>query len=150
MKHLDEIEKTCREQNQTFFFFFFYSLGVNLFFALNRHLAKMMNCIPEYDIRMEQIHHIHKLDAPSGTALTLAADIVKNIDRKNRDTLSIESKREGEAPGAHEIIYESDADSISIRHEAKSRKGFALGAVLAAEFIHGKTGFFTMDDLLKL
>ena len=109
-----------------------------------------MNRFPEYDVRLEEIHHIHKLDAPSGTALSLAEDIVKNIERKNRDTLSIESIREGEVPGTHEISYESETDIISIRHEAKSRKGFALGAVLAAEFIHGKTGFFTMNDLLKL
>ena len=149
LKHFDEIKKTCLEQGQTFFYASNYSLGVNLFFALNRHLAKMMNRFPAYDVHIEDIHHIHKLDAPSGTAITLADDIVKNIDRKNRDTLSIESKREGEVVGTHEIVYDSDADIISIRHEAKSRKGFALGAVLAAEFIHGKTGVFTMDDLLS-
>jgi 4-hydroxy-tetrahydrodipicolinate reductase len=150
LKHLDEIEKTCREQKQTFFYASNYSLGVNLFFALNRHLARMMNRFPEYDVRMEEIHHIHKLDAPSGTAITLAEEIVKNIDRKNRDTLPIESIREGEVPGTHEVVYESNADLIRIRHEVKNRTGFALGAVLAAEFIHGKTGFFNMDDLLRL
>jgi 4-hydroxy-tetrahydrodipicolinate reductase len=150
LKHFDEIEKTCREQGQTFFYASNYSLGVNLLFALNRQLAKMMNGFPEYDVRMEEIHHIHKVDAPSGTAITLAEEIVKNIERKNRNTLSIESKREGEVPGIHEVFYESEADILSIRHEAKSRKGLALGAVLAAEFIQGKTGFFSMNDLLKL
>jgi len=150
LKHLDEIEKICREQSQTFFYASNYSLGVNLFFALNRQLAKMMNRFPEYDVRMEEIHHIHKLDAPSGTAITLAEDIVKHIDRTNRDTLPIESKREGEVPGIHEVVYESDADMIRIRHEAKNRKGLALGAVLAAEFIYGKAGFFTMDDFFTI
>ena len=150
LKHLDEVKKICLEQGQTFFYASNYSLGVNLFFALNRHLAKMMNRFPAYDVHIEDIHHIHKLDAPSGTAITLAEGIVENIDRKNRDTLAIESKREGEVVGTHEIVYDSDADIISIRHEAKSRKGFALGAVLAAEFICGKTGVFTMNDLLRL
>jgi 4-hydroxy-tetrahydrodipicolinate reductase len=150
LQYLDELTAICREQGQTFFYASNYSMGVNLFFALNRHLAQLMNRFPEYDVRMEEIHHIHKLDAPSGTAITLAEEIVKNIARKNRDNLAIDSKREGEAPGIHEVVYESEADSISIRHSAKSRKGFALGAVLAAEFICHKTGFFTMDDLLKL
>ena len=149
-KGLDEIKKACCEQGQTFFYAPNYSLGVNLFFALNRHLAKMMNRFPEYGVRVEDIHHIHKLDAPSGTAITLAEDIVENIDRENHNTLSIESEREGETAGIHQVVYDSDIDNISIRHEAKSRKGFALGAVIAAEFICGKTGFFTMDDLLKL
>jgi 4-hydroxy-tetrahydrodipicolinate reductase len=108
---------------------------------------------------MEEIHHIHKLDSPSGTGLTLAEAILNNIDRKKQwkealqgteDDLLIHSKREGEVPGIHEIIYESDADIISIKHDAKSRKGFALGAVLAAEYVKGKKGFLTMNDLLKL
>ncbi|MDR2804474.1 MAG: 4-hydroxy-tetrahydrodipicolinate reductase [Dysgonamonadaceae bacterium] len=150
LEHLDDVQQTCRRQQQTFFYASNYSLGVNLFFALNRRLAQLMNRFPEYDVRMEEIHHIHKLDAPSGTAVSLAEDIATLIDRKNRDNLVIESKRQGEAPGVHEVIYESEADRICIRHEAKNRRGFALGAVLAAEFIHGKTGFFTMNDLLKL
>ncbi|MDR0542171.1 MAG: 4-hydroxy-tetrahydrodipicolinate reductase [Dysgonamonadaceae bacterium] len=149
LEHLDDIKKACREQQQTFFYASNYSMGVNLFFALNRHLAKLMNRFPAYDVRMEEIHHIHKLDAPSGTAIALAEDIAAHIDRENIDRLVIASKRQGEVPGIHEIFYESEADSISIRHEAKNRQGFALGAVLAAEFICGKTGFFTMDDLLK-
>jgi 4-hydroxy-tetrahydrodipicolinate reductase len=149
-QYLDKVRKTCYERGQTFFYTSNYSVGVNLFFALNRRLAQLMNRFPEYDVRMEEIHHIHKLDAPSGTALTLAEDIVSCIDRKTRDQLAIESKRQGEAPGIHEVIYESEADSILIRHEANNRRGFALGAVLAAEFICGRTGFFTMNDLLKL
>lgn len=150
LQHLEAIKKTCHEQQQTFFYASNYSMGVNLLFLLNQHLAKWMNRFPEYDVRIEETHHIHKLDAPSGTAITLAEDLVAHIDRKTRDNLLIESTREGEVPGIHEIIYESEGtDIISIRHEAKSRRGFALGAVLAAEFIHGKTGFFTMNDLLK-
>ncbi|MDR1527530.1 MAG: 4-hydroxy-tetrahydrodipicolinate reductase [Dysgonamonadaceae bacterium] len=149
LQHLEAIQKACREQQQTFFYASNYSMGVNLFFMLNQHLAKWMNRFSEYDVRMEEIHHIHKIDAPSGTAITLAEDIVTSIDRKSRNNLLIESKREGEIPGIHEVFYESETDSISIRHEAKNRKGFALGAVLAAEFIHGKTGFFTMNDLLQ-
>jgi 4-hydroxy-tetrahydrodipicolinate reductase len=149
-QHLDAVRKACCEQGQTFFYASNYSVGVNLFFALNRRLAQLMNRFTAYDVRMEEIHHIHKLDAPSGTALTLAEDIVAQIDRKTRDQLTIESKRTGEVPGIHEVIYESEADSIRIRHEAFNRRGFAVGAVMAAEFICGRTGFFTMNDLLKL
>jgi 4-hydroxy-tetrahydrodipicolinate reductase len=109
-----------------------------------------MDGFPAYEVAMEEIHHIHKLDAPSGTALSLAEDIKDCIGRLSDKALPIESKRIGEAPGTHEVCYESAVDRISIRHEAKNRKGFALGAVLAAEFICGKTGFFTMNDLLQL
>jgi 4-hydroxy-tetrahydrodipicolinate reductase len=132
-------------------------LGVNIFFALNNYLAKVMNRFAEYDVRMEEIHHIHKLDAPSGTAITLAESILANIDRKENwvldeahsdNELEIKAIREGEVPGTHSIIYESEADSIRITHEAKNRKGFALGAVLAAEFVQGKKGFLGMRDML--
>jgi 4-hydroxy-tetrahydrodipicolinate reductase len=150
LEHLDEVKKECKKNNQTFFYASNYSIGVNIFFAVNRQLAKIMNPFPQYDVSMEEIHHIHKLDAPSGTAITLAEDVVKNLERKSREDLPIRSIREGEAPGIHEVIYESDADRISIKHDAKNRTGFALGAVLAAEFTKGKTGFLTMDDLLKL
>jgi 4-hydroxy-tetrahydrodipicolinate reductase len=150
LEHLDEVKKACKKNNQTFFYASNYSIGVNIFFAVNRQLAKIMNQFPQYDVSMEEVHHIHKLDAPSGTAITLAEDIVKNIGRKSVENLSIRSIREGEVPGIHEVIYESDADSISIKHDAKNRTGFALGAVLAAEFTKGKTGFLTMNDLLKL
>jgi 4-hydroxy-tetrahydrodipicolinate reductase len=150
LAHLDEVRKACKEENQTFFYASNYSIGVNIFFAVNKHLAKIMNQFPQYDVSMEEVHHIHKLDAPSGTAITLAEDVVKNIERKSLENLPIRSLREGEVPGIHEIIYESDADSIRIKHDAKNRTGFALGAVLAAEFTKGKTGFLTMNDLLKL
>ena len=125
---------------------------------MNKYLAKIMNNFPSYDVKMTEVHHIHKLDAPSGTAITLAEDLIKEVDRKERWSLEVEEKqtdlpihciREGEVPGIHEIIYESEADIISIKHDAKSRVGFALGAVLAAEFTNGKKGFLGMGDMLK-
>ncbi|GHU63997.1 4-hydroxy-tetrahydrodipicolinate reductase [Bacteroidia bacterium] len=157
LEHLEEVKETCKEQAKTFFYASNYSIGVNIFFAVNQYLAKIMNNFPSYDVRMEEIHHIHKLDSPSGTGITLAEGILENIDRKTQwkealegasNDLLIHSKREGEVPGIHEIIYESDADIISIKHDAKSRKGFALGAVLAVEFVKGKKGFLTMNDML--
>jgi 4-hydroxy-tetrahydrodipicolinate reductase len=158
LDHLEEVKKICKENNKTFFYASNYSIGVNVFFAVNKYLAKIMNNFPSYDVRMEEIHHIHKLDSPSGTGITLAEGILENIDRKTQwkeglagtpDDLLIHSKREGEVPGIHEISYESDADIISIKHDAKSRKGFALGAVLAAEFVKGKKGFLTMNEMLN-
>jgi 4-hydroxy-tetrahydrodipicolinate reductase len=158
LEHMDEVKKACEENNQTFFYASNYSLGVNIFFALNKYLAHMMNDYPEYNVNIEEIHHIHKLDAPSGTAITLAEGIIENIDRKDRWALEKEEKntdlvirsvREGEVPGIHEIVYESEADIISIKHDAKNRKGLALGAVIAAEFTKGKKGFLGMNDLLK-
>jgi 4-hydroxy-tetrahydrodipicolinate reductase len=155
---LDEIRTIVSEGDKSFFYASNFSVGVNVFFAVNRYLAKIMNGFPTYDVSMEEVHHIHKLDSPSGTGITLAEGILANIDRKTRwkegetgaaDELLIHSIREGEVPGIHEITYESPADFISIRHEAKNRSGFALGAVLAAEFIKGKKGFFEMTDLLK-
>lgn len=134
-----------------------YSIGVNLFFALNRYLAKMMNGQLQYDVKIEEIHHTQKLDAPSGTAITIANDILKEIERKakwvNHDTdvmneLAIVSKRIDPAPGTHEVTYTADIDTIKISHEAHSREGFALGALTAAEWIVGKKGFFTMQDVL--
>ncbi len=158
LEHLDEVKRACAEQGKTFFYASNYSLGVNIFFALNKYLAKIMNNYPSYEVKMEEVHHIHKLDAPSGTAITLAEDLIKEVDRKRRWSLEVEEKqtdlpihciREGEVPGIHEIIYESEADIISIKHDAKSRVGFALGAVLAAEFTNGKKGFLGMGDMLK-
>lgn len=158
LDHMPEIKKAC-DNGKTFFYASNYSLGVNLFFALNKQLAKMMNKFADYDVRMTEIHHIHKLDAPSGTAITLAEGILENVDRKNKwalkdgsnsdEEVAIEALREGEVPGYHSIIYESIVDSITITHDAKSRKGFALGAVIAAEFTAGKMGFLTMSDMLK-
>lgn len=158
LAHLDEIKSSCEKEGKTFFYASNFSLGVNIFFALNQYLAKLMNRYPDYDVWMEETHHIHKLDAPSGTAITLAEGILGQIDRKEGwvlgndaptgDALRIDAFREGEVPGIHSIIYESEADTIRITHDAKNRKGFALGAVLAAEFTKGKKGFLTMEDML--
>ena len=156
LSHLDEVKAKCEQEGKTFFYASNFSVGVNIFFALNRYLAKIMNGFPAYDVRMTEVHHIHKLDAPSGTAITLAEGILDNAERKERWTLEtaeqptdlpIHAIREGEVPGIHEIIYESEADTISIKHDAKSRAGFALGAVIAAEFTAGKKGFLGMNDL---
>jgi len=156
LDHVDEVKAAC-EKGQTFFYASNYSLGVNVFFAINKKLADMMNHFPIYDVRMKEIHHTQKLDAPSGTAITLAEDILDRLDRKkcwvketqeSPEQLAIASERTGQVPGFHEIIYESDVDTITISHDAKSRAGFALGAVLAAEFTAGKKGFLGMSDLL--
>lgn len=158
LEHMDEVKAACENDGQTFFYASNFSLGVNIFFALNKHLAKIMNAFPSYSVRMEETHHIHKLDAPSGTAITLAEGILEHIDTKSAwtlnenpqpDELPIEAFREGEIPGIHTVIYESDADTIRISHDAKSRKGFALGAVMAAEFTKDKKGFLGMEDMLK-
>ncbi len=158
LEQVDRVKKACEQADSAFFYASNFSLGVNLFFELNKALARMMNRFGEYDVRMEETHHIHKLDAPSGTAITLAEGILEQLERKQRwsleddepDTLHVEAFREGEVPGIHSVIYESEVDTIRITHEAKSRKGFALGAVLAAEFTKGKRGFLTMNDLLNL
>lgn len=158
LEHLPEVKEACEKNSQTFFYASNYSLGVNIFFAVNKYLAKIMNQFPDYTVRMEETHHIHKLDAPSGTAITLAEGIIENVDRKSDWHLETEMKaadlaihciREGEVPGIHEIFYESEADVISIKHDAKNRRGFALGAVLAAEFTCGKKGFLGMQDMLN-
>ncbi|MCC8135052.1 MAG: 4-hydroxy-tetrahydrodipicolinate reductase [Tannerellaceae bacterium] len=158
LNHLEEIKKKCAEEGKTFFYASNFSIGVNIFFAVNKYLAGLMNNFPDYDVKMTEIHHIHKLDAPSGTAITLAEGIIEQIDRKNNWKLGrvdqpaefpIHAIREGEVPGIHEIVYESEVDYISIKHDAKSRTGFALGAVVAAEFTAGKTGFLGMEDLFK-
>ena len=158
LQHLDEVKQLCEKEGKTFFYASNFSLGVNIFFAVNRSLAEIMNRFPDYDVRLEETHHIHKLDAPSGTAISLAEDILARIDRKDKwvlneahspHELEIKAFRKDEVPGIHTVIYESEADTICITHDAKSRKGFALGAVLAAEFTQGKKGFLTMEDLLK-
>lgn len=157
--HLEKVISACNKKNSTLFYASNFSVGVNLFMAVNKYLAKLMNDFERYNVSMEEIHHIHKLDAPSGTAITLAEQILENIDRKdkwvkeeekNASQLAICSKREGEVPGTHRIFYESEIDDIEITHKAKNRKGFALGSVLAAEFVEGKTGVFGMQDLLNL
>lgn len=158
LDRISEIKEKCEKEGKTFFYASNFSIGVNIFFALNKYLAKIMNNFSSYNISMTETHHIHKLDAPSGTAITLAEGIIENVDRKDRWTLEtaeqptdlpIHAIREGEVPGIHEVTYESDVDYISIKHDAKSRAGFALGAVVAAEFTAGKKGFLGMDDMLK-
>ncbi len=155
---LETVKQMCSNQGKTFFYASNFSLGVNIFFQINKQLAKIMNRFDNYTVNMEEVHHIHKLDAPSGTAITLAEGIIDNMDVKERwllapntadNAITIKAIREGEVPGIHTVCYESEADEISIRHEAKSRRGFALGAVLAAEFVQGKKGFFGMNDLLN-
>lgn len=157
LEHLPEIQEACRN-GQTFFYASNFSLGVNIFFALNKYLAQVMNQFPAYDVKMEETHHIHKLDAPSGTAITLAEGIIEKLDRKSSwvegrepqsDEIGIKAIRRDEVPGIHTVTYESEFDTITITHDAKTRMGFALGAVLAAEFTCGKKGFLTMQDMLQ-
>lgn len=155
----EEVYQRCREKEGTFFYGSNFSVGVNLFFELNRHLAKLMANFPEFEPRMREVHHTQKLDSPSGTALTLANDLIgiipslkgwKENSEAEEGILAITSEREGEVPGIHTIKYDSEVDYIEITHSAKSRKGFALGAVLAAEFSIGKKGILTMKDMLKI
>jgi 4-hydroxy-tetrahydrodipicolinate reductase len=155
-EQFDNIKQTCVEKNATLFHATNFSLGVNLFFKLNTYLAELMNKYTEYDVSMEEIHHIHKLDKPSGTAITLANQILQNIERKKnwsidskeKETLFIQDVREGEVPGTHVIKYHSAIDDIEIMHKAHSRKGFALGAVIASEFLKDKKGMYTMRDII--
>jgi 4-hydroxy-tetrahydrodipicolinate reductase len=156
---LEEVKKACNEKKQTLFYTSNYSIGVNLFFKLNQQLAKLMNAHKEYNVSMEEIHHVHKLDSPSGTAISLAKQVIENIDEKDkwvnaatsqRNELGIVSKRLDEVPGTHTVTYGSDIDEISITHIAYNRKGFASGAVVAAEWVKGKKGVFGMEDLMKL
>ena len=154
----EKVKADVLKNGYTLFWSSNFSLGVNIFMAVNKYLAKIMNQFPEYNVEMTEVHHTQKQDAPSGTAITLAEGILDNIDRKtgwvkeiqqNDNELAIKSIREGQVPGIHTIRYESFADIIEITHDAKSREGFALGAVLAAEFTCGKKGFLGMDDMLK-
>ena len=154
----EKVKADVLKNGYTLFWSSNFSLGVNIFMAVNKYLAKIMNQFPEYNVEMTEVHHIQKLDAPSGTAITLAEGILDNIDRKtgwvkeiqqNDNELAIKSIREGQVPGIHTIRYESFADIIEITHDAKSREGFALGAVLAAEFTCGKKGFLGMNDMLN-
>jgi 4-hydroxy-tetrahydrodipicolinate reductase len=157
-EQLENVKKEMNRQDATLFWSSNFSLGVNLFFALNSYLAKIMNRYNDYNVSMIEVHHTQKLDAPSGTAITLAEGILKELDRKSvwvkekeerPEELAIASVREGTVPGIHEVIYESEMDTISIKHNAKTRRGFALGAVIAAEFTAGKKGFVSMNDLMQ-
>lgn len=168
--HKTDVERLCNEEGQTLFWASNFSIGVAIFSAVNKYLAKIMNQFPQYDVKMTETHHIHKLDAPSGTAITLAEQIVDRLDRKNdwkkgttrwddgrvegseehtQDELLIDSIRHEEVPGIHSISYDSEADCITITHDAHSRKGFALGAVLAAEYTKEHKGLLTTSDLFK-
>jgi 4-hydroxy-tetrahydrodipicolinate reductase len=159
---LPELKAEIVEKGYTLFWASNFSLGVNLFFELNKRLAAMMNRYVDYDVDMTEIHHTEKKDAPSGTAITLAEGILENLDRKEEwalvdgqqsadgGRLGIVALREGKVPGTHIVRYDSAVDTITIKHEAKSREGFALGAVVAAEFLVGKpAGFYSMIDLMK-
>lgn len=168
-EHREEMKSLC-DEGKTLFWSSNFSLGIAIFSAVNKYLARIMNDFPNYDVSMVETHHIHKLDAPSGTAITLAEGILENLDRKDKwvmgtltapdgtvsgttecapNELPVSAVREGEVPGIHTIKYESEADSIIITHDAKNRKGFALGAVLAAEYTATHTGFLSMNDLFR-
>lgn len=157
LEHKDEIESLAMNKGGAFFYASNYSIGVNLFFQLNKQLAKLINPQQQYEVNSYEIHHTEKLDAPSGTAITLAEGIIDNVDSKttwvNQEIpkageVPIWSIREGRVPGTHSIKYISDVDEIEIKHEAKSRQGFALGAVIAGEWLYGKKGVYGMDDML--
>lgn len=160
LEKYNNVIDACNTGNKTFFYASNYSVGVNIFFHLNKYLATIMNRFDGYTAQMTEVHHTQKLDEPSGTAITLAEGIIEKIDRVNKwelkkeaqlpNSLKIEAIREGMVPGIHEIKYDSDIDYIEIKHSAKSRAGFATGAVLAAEFIKDKKGVYSMDDLLAI
>jgi 4-hydroxy-tetrahydrodipicolinate reductase len=155
----EEVYDRCKETDGTFFYGSNFSIGVNLFFELNRKLAELMSNHNEYSVEMTEVHHIHKLDAPSGTAISLAEDILYNLPGLNnwvndkipaKNELNIKSERRGEVPGIHTIKYESEVDYIEITHNTKNRKGLAFGAVLAAEYCQGHKGILTMKNLLNI
>jgi len=165
-KQLPEVKQRCEQTGNALVYATNFSVGVNLFFHVNRVLAKLMNNYPYYDVQVEEIHHTQKLDSPSGTAITLAEGIIENLDAKKdwvnvltadegetgdenikNDQLLIESFRIDSVPGTHTVIYDSEVDSIEIKHIAHNRNGFALGAVLAAEWIQGKKGFYSVTDM---
>lgn len=164
---IPQIKKQCEDGNNALVYASNYSVGVNVFFKINEVLAKLMNNYPYYDVQVEEIHHTQKLDSPSGTAITIAEGIIDNLDEKadwtnvlitdnkpdddtiEKDKLLIESLRIDSVPGTHTVIYDSEVDTIEIKHTAHNRNGFALGAVLAAEWIHDKKGFFTVSDMFN-
>ena len=156
-EHGDDVRKACSEGGKTLFWASNFSIGVAIFSAVNRYLAKLMNQFPQYDVELEETHHVHKLDHPSGTAITLAEEIVEALDRKegwaeettDPKLLRVDDIRRGEVPGIHTIRYDSEADLITITHDAHNRKGFALGAVLAAEYTAKHQGLLTTSDLFQ-
>lgn len=169
-EHGDDVRKACSEEGKTLFWASNFSIGVAIFSAVNKYLARIMNGFEGYGVKMVETHHVHKLDAPSGTAITLAEGILAEMERKDKwvmgsltspdgnvtgtdicadNELSISSVRRGEVPGIHSVEYDSEADCITITHDAHSRKGFALGAVLAAEYTAEHQGLLSTDDLFK-
>lgn len=162
-EHLEEVKETCLDADQSLLYGSNFSIGVNIFFHINKMLAKAMNPFKQYDVQVEEIHHIHKLDAPSGTAITIAEGILENSDDKKSwvnsvegsgeevipkaDELLIESLRIEEVPGTHTVLYSSEVDQIEFKHTAHSREGFALGAVIAAEWLFGKKGFYQVTEM---
>jgi len=157
LSRYDEVVDLCKKQQGAFLYASNFSLGVNMFFELNKVLARMMAKVKTYEVSIDETHHIHKIDAPSGTAITLAEGIISETDytkwafeQRGENILPIYSHREGEIPGTHEVSYSGAEDQISIKHIAHGREGFALGAVVAAEWIQGKKGVFSMNDVLNL
>ena len=162
-EHLQEVKETCLEANQSLLYGSNFSIGVNIFFHINRLLAKAVSPYQQYDVQVEEIHHIHKLDAPSGTAITIAEGIIENSDVKKTwvnqvvgsdeevvnqpNELLIESLRIEEVPGTHTVLYSSEVDQIEFKHTAHNRDGFALGAVVAAEWLYGKKGFYQVTEI---
>jgi 4-hydroxy-tetrahydrodipicolinate reductase len=157
LEHYPKMARLCEIKKGGFIYASNFSLGVNIFFELNEQLAKMMNSLSQYNISLEEIHHKQKLDAPSGTAITLAEGIIKNSDKTNytltqakTNEIPIVAKRIENVAGTHTVTYTSEVDSLSINHTANNREGFALGAIVAAEWIIGKKGVFTMKDVLNI
>ncbi len=161
--HLQTVKNKCQQGNNTLLYASNFSVGVNVFFFVNKVLAKIMNRYPQYEVQVEEIHHTQKLDSPSGTAMTISEGILSELDRKNEwineligsgeefivkpDQLLIESHRIEDVPGTHTVIYSSEVDDIEFKHKAHNRAGFALGAVLAAEWLEDKTGFYNITDM---
>nr|WP_199001050.1 4-hydroxy-tetrahydrodipicolinate reductase [Flavobacterium sp. ASV13] len=157
LEHFDEMVALCNEKQGAFISSSNFSLGVNIFFELNEYLAKIMSQLDSYKVTMEEIHHTQKLDAPSGTAISLAKGVIENsnytnwtLDQAKNNEIHIEAKRIGDVPGTHTVTYDSVVDSIELKHTAHNREGFALGAVIAAEWLAGKTGIYSMKDVLNL
>ena len=157
LAHYDEMIKLCENRNGSFIYASNFSVGVHLFFSINKYVSNLMKPWKDYQVSIEEIHHTQKLDAPSGTAITLAEEIVANSDKKNwklngteEEDIKITAKRINDIKGSHIINYDSNIDTISIKHEAHSRNGFALGALLAAEWLADKKGIFNMKDVLQI
>jgi 4-hydroxy-tetrahydrodipicolinate reductase len=167
-EHLDQVKQNCVDSGSTLLYGSNFSIGVNIFFHINRKLAKLMNDYAYYDVQVEEIHHTQKLDSPSGTAITIAEGIIDNLDRKKEwinvltaegndadesslknEQVLIESFRIDSVPGTHTVIYDSEVDTIEFKHTAHNRNGFALGAVLAAEWVHNKKGFFSVQEMFN-